>query len=76
MKHIYSLILVIIFSNNMHSQSWTPINTSDKYNYKINNNDTIACTIFVDSIKVYNTPQNQDSINKYKFVNLKLSNYE
>ncbi len=52
MKRFYYLVMVIVFSNNIYSQSWAPINSFEKYNYKISNSDTIACTIFVDSIRV------------------------
>lgn len=55
MNRIFFFFLLIIISNNIYSQSWTAINRTDKYNYKINNNDTIACTIYVDSIKVIGT---------------------
>jgi len=51
MKSFLLLILVLFFSIHSFSQNWSVINSSDKFNYRLDGDNIITSTIWADSIQ-------------------------
>ena len=49
MRKGYSLLLLLLCFSWVSAQNWAPINTTDKYNYKLDGSDVPTNTLWVDS---------------------------